>query len=101
MIGRALQAVKQRVEGQRALVQSLELTGAYLRYFGSARDIAPTQRRLVETRLRWRRLVRRTEERGRHLAAAWREDNRVSGGEGDSLLKVKDFPLRGTGTIIS
>lgn len=66
---------------------SLDRTGSYLKYFGRKQDTIYIKNLLIGIRLRWKKLLRRTDERGRLLQQAYREDKRVSslwwrGGQG-------------------
>lgn len=72
-----LQKLKRELDDQADKVQSLDRTGSYLKYFGRKQDTMYIKNLLVGIRLRWKKLLRRTEERGRLLKQAYREDKRV------------------------
>lgn len=59
-------------------MHKLDRTGTYLKYFGRKQDTIYIKNLLVGIRLRWKKLLRRTDERGRLLNQAFSEDKRVS-----------------------
>ncbi|XP_013386319.2 LOW QUALITY PROTEIN: microtubule-actin cross-linking factor 1, isoforms 1/2/3/5-like [Lingula anatina] len=58
------------------IMQSTDRNGTYLKYFGRKHDTVYLNNLLTSVRLRWKKLVRRTEERGRLLTQAYKEDKR-------------------------
>ena len=58
-------------------MHTLDRTGTYLKYFGRKQDTIYIKNLLVGIRLRWKKLVRRTDERGRLFKQAYKEDKRV------------------------
>ncbi|KAK3083433.1 hypothetical protein FSP39_022457, partial [Pinctada imbricata] len=68
--------LKAELEQQIEKMQSLDRTGSYLKHFGRKQDTIYIKNLLVGIRLRWKKLLRRTDERGRLLRAAYREDKR-------------------------
>lgn len=58
-------------------MQSLEKNGSYLKHFGKKQDTIYIKNLLVGIKLRWKKLMRRTDERGRLLKSSYREDKRV------------------------
>jgi dystonin len=59
-------------------MHTLDRTGTYLKYFGRKQDTIYIKNLLVGIRLRWKKLLRRTDERGRLFKQAYKEDKRVS-----------------------
>ena len=59
-------------------MMKLEKAGTYLRYFGRKQDTVYIRTLLISTKLRWKKLIRHMDERGRLLTQAHREDKRVS-----------------------
>ena len=59
-------------------MQNLDRTGTYLKYFGRKQDTVYIKNLLISIKLRWKKLVRRTDEKGRLLQQAYKEDKRVS-----------------------
>ena len=57
---------------------NLDRTGTYLKYFGRKQDTVYIKNLLISIKLRWKKLVRRAEEKGRLLQQAMKEDKRVS-----------------------
>ena len=57
---------------------NLDRTGTYLKYFGRKQDTVYIKNLLISIKLRWKKLVRRAEEKGRLLQQAHKEDKRVS-----------------------
>lgn len=68
------------------MMMKLEAAGTYLRYFGRKQDTVYIRTLLISTKLRWKKLVRNVDERGRLLMQAYREDKRVSGCFGSCKL---------------
>ena len=73
-----LQTMKTDLEQQTVNMSTLERAGTYLKYFGCKQDTTYVKNLLVGMRLRWKKLLRRTDERGRLLKQSYREDKRVS-----------------------
>lgn len=63
---------------QKEIMEKLDRTGTYLKYFGRKQDTIYIKNLLVGIRLRWKKLLRRVDERGRYLKQAHKEDKRVS-----------------------
>ena len=59
-------------------MQNLDRTGTYLKYFGRKQDTVYIKNLLISIKLRWKKLVRRADEKGRLLQQAHKEDKRVS-----------------------
>lgn len=57
-------------------MQNLDQSGTYLKYFGRKADTIRVKNLLIEIRLRWKKLVRKADERGRRLKQAFQEDKR-------------------------
>lgn len=66
------------VEQHKEIVDRLDRTGTYLKYYGAKHDAIVIRNQLLSIKLRWKRLLWKTEERGRLLNSAYREDKRVS-----------------------
>ena len=60
-------------------MQNLDRTGTYLKYFGRKQDTVYIKNLLISIKLRWKKLVRRVDEKGRLLQQAHKEDKRVRG----------------------
>ena len=58
-------------------MQNLDRTGTYLKYFGRKQDTVYIKNLLISIKLRWKKLVRRADEKGRLLQQAYKEDKRV------------------------
>lgn len=69
--------MKTELEQHIEKMQSLEKNGSYLKHFGKKQDTIYIKNLLVGIKLRWKKLMRRTDERGRLLKSAYREDKRV------------------------
>ncbi|XP_041374834.1 LOW QUALITY PROTEIN: microtubule-actin cross-linking factor 1-like [Gigantopelta aegis] len=69
-------ALKSDLESQADNMLTLDRTGTYLKYFGRKQDTIYIKNLLVGIRLRWKKLLRRTDERGRLLQQAYKEDKR-------------------------
>ncbi|CAH1789990.1 unnamed protein product, partial [Owenia fusiformis] len=67
---------KEDIEAHKQVMQNLDLTGTYLKYFGRKQDTVYIKNLLISIKLRWKKLVRRADERGRLLSQAYREDKR-------------------------
>ena len=68
------------VEAHKEIVDRLDRTGTYLKYYGAKHDAIVIRNQLLSIKLRWKRLLWKTEERGRLLTGAFKEDKRVSCG---------------------
>lgn len=66
------------VEAHKEIVDRLDRTGTYLKYYGAKHDAIVIRNQLLSIKLRWKRLLWKTEERGRLLTSAHKEDKRVS-----------------------
>ncbi|ELT90303.1 hypothetical protein CAPTEDRAFT_205084 [Capitella teleta] len=64
------------IDGHREIMQNLDKTGTYLKYFGRKQDTVYIKNLLISIKLRWKKLVRRTDEKGRLLQQAYKEDKR-------------------------
>ena len=74
-----LQTFREDVEAHREIMMNLDRTGTYLKYFGRKQDTVYIKNLLISIKLRWKKLVRRVEEKGRLLEQAHKEDKRVCG----------------------
>lgn len=72
-----MQVIKQDIDDHKELMQHLDRTGTYLKYFGRKQDTIYIKNLLMTIKLRWLKLVRRADERQRLLQYAHREDKRV------------------------
>ena len=59
------------------MAKGLDVSGTYIKYFGSRRDVVSVQGQLFDAKLRWKRLKVRTQEKGRHLQQAYRKSKQV------------------------
>ena len=59
------------------MAKGLDVSGTYIKYFGSKRDGVVVQGQLFNARLRWKRLTVRTHEKRRHLQQAYRKSKQV------------------------
>jgi dystonin len=75
----SLQNFREDIEAHREIMQQLDRTGTYLKYFGRKQDTVYIKNLLISIKLRWKKLVRRADEKGRLLHTAFKEDKRVSG----------------------
>ncbi|XP_067934591.1 microtubule-actin cross-linking factor 1, isoforms 6/7-like isoform X2 [Watersipora subatra] len=66
------------VEAHKEIVGRLDRTGTYLKYYGAKHDAIVIRNQLLSIKLRWKRLLWKTEERGRLLNAAQKEDKRFA-----------------------
>lgn len=73
-----LQNFKDDIEAHREIMQNLDRTGTYLKYFGRKQDTVYIKNLLISIKLRWKKLVWRADEKGRLLQQAYKEDKRVS-----------------------
>ncbi len=73
-----LQNFGEDIEAHREIMQNLDRTGTYLKYFGRKQDTVYIKNLLISIKLRWKKLVRRADEKGRLLQQAYKEDKRVS-----------------------
>ncbi|XP_052234757.1 dystonin-like isoform X4 [Dreissena polymorpha] len=69
-------ALKTELDSQVGKMHILERTGTYLKHFGRKQDTIYIKNLLVGIRLRWKKLLRRTDERGRLFKTAYKEDKR-------------------------
>ncbi|GAB1607826.1 dystonin isoform X7 [Argonauta hians] len=67
---------KSDVQSYTPLMQKLERSGTYLKYFGRKQDTIYIKNLLVGIRLRWKKLLRRTDEREHLLQQCYHEDRR-------------------------
>jgi len=65
------------VKNHQETAKNLDVSGTYIKYFGSKRDAVFVQNQLFDAKLRWKRLSVRTHEKGRHLRQAYRKSNQV------------------------
>ena len=72
-----LQNFREDIEAHREIMQNLDRTGTYLKYFGRKQDTVYIKNLLISIKLRWKKLVRRADEKGRLLHQAFKEDKRV------------------------
>lgn len=70
------EAMRTDLESQADKMAVLERTGTFLKHFGRKQDTTYVKNLLVGMRLRWKKLLRRADERGRLLQQAQREDQR-------------------------
>ncbi|XP_021351800.1 dystonin-like isoform X3 [Mizuhopecten yessoensis] len=68
--------MKMELDQHSERMQTLDRTGSYLKHFCRKQDTIYIKNLLVGIRLRWKKLLRRTDERGRLLTHAHREDKR-------------------------
>ncbi|CAL1534640.1 unnamed protein product [Lymnaea stagnalis] len=68
--------LKAVLEAQAQKMSILDRSGTYLKYFGRKQDTIYVKNMQVGIRLRWKKLLRRADERGRLLEQAYREDKR-------------------------
>ena len=73
-----MQTFREDVEAHREIMMNLDRTGTYLKYFGRKQDTVYIKNLLISIKLRWKKLVRRVDEKGRLLDQAHKEDKRVS-----------------------
>jgi hypothetical protein len=71
-----LQAYVEDINSHREILQEIDMTGTYLKYFGNKQDTLYVKAQLQSIKLRFKKLKRRA-ERGRLLNQAHREDVRV------------------------
>jgi len=76
--------LKEELDAQIEKMHILDRTGTYLKYFGRKQDTIYIKNLLVGIRLRWKKLLRRTDERGRLFKQAYKEDKRV----GDDCVSI-------------
>jgi hypothetical protein len=72
-----LQEFRNDIETHRELMINLDRTGTFLKYFGHKQDTVYIKNLLISIKLRWKKLVRRADEKGRMLNQAFKEDKRV------------------------
>ncbi|XP_053386476.1 dystonin-like isoform X4 [Mercenaria mercenaria] len=68
--------LKMELDAQIERMHTLDRTGTFLKYFGRKQDTIYIKNLLVGIRLRWKKLLRRTDERGRLFKQAYKEDKR-------------------------
>lgn len=66
------------VETHTEIVGRLDRTGTYLKYYGAKHDAIVIRNQLLNIKMRWKRLMWKTDERGRLLNSAYKEDKKVS-----------------------
>jgi len=71
------QNLEENVNNRQEMAKGLDVSGTYIKYFGSKRDAAFVQGRLFDAKLRWKRLTVRCREKGRHLQQAYRNSKQV------------------------
>ncbi|XP_074648651.1 uncharacterized protein LOC141904089 [Tubulanus polymorphus] len=64
------------IEDERKILEEIDNNGTYLKYFGNKEDSLYVKRQLQDLKLRFKKLKRRAEERGRLLNQARKEDLR-------------------------
>ncbi|WAR10224.1 DYST-like protein, partial [Mya arenaria] len=69
-------SLKTELDSQIEKMHSLDRTGTYLKHFGRKQDTIYIKNLLVGIKLRWKKLHRRTDERGRLFKHAFKEDKR-------------------------
>ncbi|KAK7501339.1 hypothetical protein BaRGS_00007464, partial [Batillaria attramentaria] len=69
-------AVREDLQAQSERMATLDRTGTYLKHFGRKQDTIYVKNLLVGIRLRWKKILRRTDERGRILQQSYKEDKR-------------------------
>ena len=74
-------------------MQNLDRTGTYIKYFGRKQDTVYIRNLLMNIKLRWKKLVRRTDEKGRILQQAYKEDKRVYNINTCILIKIYKYIL--------
>jgi len=65
------------VKDHEEMAKDLDVSGTYIKYFGSKRDVVFVQGQLFDAKLRWKRLTVRSREKGRHLQQAYRKSKQV------------------------
>jgi len=73
-----VQVLRGEIDRHSTDMKHVDHTGTYLKYFGSKQDTIYVRNRLSSTRLRWKRLLRRTDETSRRLERALRDAKRVN-----------------------
>ena len=71
------QSLEEDVNDHREMAKGLDVSGTYIKYFGSKRDVCSVQGQLFDAKLRWKRLTVRTCEKGRQLQQAHRKSKQV------------------------
>lgn len=74
-----VQEFRESVESHHELVRELDRCGAHLLHFGRRQDAVYIKSLLISVKLRWKKLVRRVDDKGRGLVQAHREDKKVGG----------------------
>ncbi|PVD38689.1 hypothetical protein C0Q70_01309 [Pomacea canaliculata] len=69
-------AVRADLAAQSERMAILDKSGTFLKHFGRKQDTIFVKNLLVGIRLRWKKILRRTDERGRLLQQAFKEDKR-------------------------
>ena len=72
-----MQSFQHHIVEQRQYMQSLDVTGTYLKYFGNKKDMIHVKNKLFKIQLQWKRLVQRAGVRERQLQKDYCEDKRV------------------------
>jgi len=71
------QSLDEDVKGHQEMAKDLDVSGTYIKYFGSKCDVVAVQGQLFDAKLRWKRLKVRSNEKGRHLQQAYRKSKKV------------------------
>jgi len=79
------------VDTHHELVNELDRCGAYLLHFGRRQDAVYIKSLLISVKLRWKKLVRRVDDKGQGLLQAYREDKKVGGGGASNNVCVATF----------
>ena len=61
------------------MMSQIEHMGTFLKFFGGRQDNIYIQTLLMTIKVRWKKLVRRVDDKGRLLNHAYQEDKRVRG----------------------
>ena len=72
------QQFREEVAGHQEVMMRLERAGTFLRHFGRKQDSVYVRTLLMSTKLRWKKLVTKVDEKGRVLTQACREDKKAS-----------------------
>jgi len=70
--------LEEDIRGHQEMAKALDVSGTYIKYFGSKRDVVVVQGQLFDAKLRNRRLKVRTHEKRRHLQQAYRKSKQVA-----------------------
>jgi len=71
------QSLQEEVDSHQEMAKGLDVSGTYIKYFGRKRDVVVIQSQLYDAKLRWKRLIVRSLEKGRHLQQAYRKSKQV------------------------